>query len=110
MYVRQGLEISPVGIEGEVSLVEHYVRLCRGVSGAEGGGYSQCVSAEALAVIGVFEGNCCLPVPVVRRSRRRLRPGKLNFAQLFVPEIHPAFTNALVAHPATPHLHYSRTP
>ena len=100
MHVRQGLEISPVGIEGEVSLVEHYVRLCRGVSGAEEGGYSQRVSAEALAVIGVFEGNRCLPVSVVRRSRRRLCPGKLNVGQLFIPEGHRVFDNGVVGQAA----------
>src|SRR5260370_39892305 len=100
MYVRQGLEISPVGIEGEVSLVEHYVRLGRGVSGAAEGGYSQWASAEALAVIGVFEGNCCLPVPVVRRSRRRLCPGKLNVGHWCVPESHRVFNNGGVGQAA----------
>ena len=100
MHVGQGLEISPVGIEGEVFLVEDYVRLGRGVSGAEEGSYSQRVSAEALAVIGVFEGNRCLPVPVVRRTRRRLCPGKLNVGQLFIPEGHRVFDNGVVGQAA----------
>src|ERR1700682_6332418 len=100
MDVRQGLEISPVGIEGEVSLVEDYVRLGLSVSGAEEGGYSQRVSAEALAVVGVFEGNCSLPVPVVRRSRGGLCAGKLTVGQLFVPESHGVFNNGVVGQSA----------
>src|SRR6266478_4308246 len=100
MHVRQGLEISPVGIEGEVSPVEDYVRLGRGVSGAEERSHSQRVSAEALAVVRVFKGNCCLPVPVTRRSRRCLCPGKLNVRQLFVPESHRVFNDSVVGEAA----------
>src|SRR6266446_3821625 len=100
MHVGQGLEISPVGIEGEVFLVEDYVCLGRGVSGAEEGSYSQRVSAEALTVIGVFEGNCCHPIAVTRRSRRRLCPRKLNVSELFIPEGHRVFNDSVVGQAA----------
>src|ERR1700730_15813884 len=100
MHVRQGLEISSIGIEGEVSLVEDYVCLSRGVSGAKEGSYSHSAPAEALAVVRVFEGDCCAPVTVVRRSSRRLCPGNVNVRPLFVPEGHRVFTDGIVGQAA----------
>src|ERR1700732_1593009 len=100
MHVRQGLEISSIGIEGEVSLVEDYVCLCRGVSGAKEGSYSHSAPAEALAVVRVFGGVCCHPVTLVTRSRRRLGPSKLNVRHLFIPEGHRVFNNGVVGQAA----------